>query len=139
VVAGKGPGPGWGTLHITAAAVTGLPVISAIELIPIAPTITGMTPANGATGVSRTIAVKGTFSQTMDPVTLTAATVTVVGPTGVPVVATVSYNTNNKLITINPSTLAASTRYTVQFSGAVKTLAGMKFATPPVWSFTTGT
>jgi hypothetical protein len=74
----------------------------------------------------------------MDPVTLTAATVTIVGPTGATVPATVSYNTNGKYVTINPSTsMAASTAYTVQFSSAVKTLAGMKFATPPVWSFTT--
>jgi hypothetical protein len=140
VAAGTGPGPGFGTIHITASAVVGEPVISAIELIPLAPTVTVMSPLNGATGVARTVAIKGTFSQAMDPVTITAATVTVAGPSGVPIAATVSYATNSRIMTINPSTsLLASTRYTVQIGAAVKTLAGMKFATPPVWSFTTGT
>jgi hypothetical protein len=99
-----------------------------------------MSPLNGATGVSRTTAIKGTFSQSMDPVTLTAANVTIVPPSGVPIAATVSYTTNSRLMTINPATaLLASTKYTVQIGAAVKTLAGMKFAAPPVWSFTTGT
>jgi hypothetical protein len=101
------------------------------------PTVTGMTPANGATGVSRTTAVTAAFGEPIDGATLTTSSFVLRDAAGGAVGATVNYDTANGIGTLTPSApLAASTTYTVTVT-AVKDLAGNQLAGPVVWSFTT--
>ncbi len=112
-----------------------------IEATP--PTVTSTSPASGATGVSRTANITATFSEAMDPATLTAGTVELRGPTGTLVPAVVTVSTNNRTVTLNPTpTLTALTVYTVTIKGGtgaarVTDLAGNAMAADRVWSFTT--
>src|SRR5688500_4623777 len=56
------------------------------------PTVLSSIPANGATGVALGDTVSATFSEEMDPATLTAATVTLIDETNlVPIAGTVVY------------------------------------------------
>lgn len=101
------------------------------------PTVTSTFPLNNQTAVALNANVGATFSLTMDPATLTAATFTVKqGSTAVPGAVTFSGAT----AIFNPtSTLAASTSYTATLSTGVKSLAGLAIATPYSWTFVTGT
>jgi len=134
------PGPNIsGYIHINFTAVVGQPVISAIKLTPIRPAVTVKSPTAGATGVSRSTAVKATFSQSMDGATILPTTFTIAGPNGVPLAATVSYASNSKIATLNPSTaLTANTTYTVTLDKSIKSLPGLQLGTPVTWQFTTG-
>ncbi len=106
------------------------------------PTITAVTPADGATGVAAGTTVTATFSEPMNPATLNTTTVTLV-PQGstTPVAALVTYNSSTATVTLTPlATLAAGTTYTATVksgSSGVKDAAGIALATDRVWSFTT--
>ncbi|WP_169923984.1 Ig-like domain-containing protein [Sulfurifustis variabilis] len=96
------------------------------------PSVTGLSPANGATNVAVTTTLTATFSE---PVTnVTTSTFRVNGVTG-----TVSLNGNTA--TFRPATaLTGGTGYTATVSGGaagVKDLAGNPLASDRVWSFTT--
>ena len=96
------------------------------------PTVTAQTPAPGATGVSVNTPVSATFSEPVQPATVS---LTVSGPSG-PVSGTTSYNTNTNTETFTPgSALANSTVYTVNVTGA-QDLAGNTMQ-PVSWQFTT--
>lgn len=101
-----------------------------------APTVTGTSPAAGATGVAVTANVTGTFSEAMDASTVTSATFKLTaGTTTVP--AAVSYDSTNNVATLNPGAdLAAGTTYTATIDG-VKDVAGNALASPKTWTFTT--
>jgi hypothetical protein len=103
-----------------------------------APTVTEVAPSEGATKVSRTTNVTATFSEAMDPVTLTGSTFTLVNEkTGKTVDAPVTVSSDGKTATLDPSAnLGKKTRYTAKISGA-KDLAGNALPDYP-WSFTTG-
>ncbi len=102
----------------------------------------GVTPDNGATGVSRLTNVTAAFSEDMDPATLTTSTVTLTkaGST-TPVQAAVSYDEATKTVTLDPfpdnptQKLARRTTYTAKIEGA-KDLAGNPLAAT-TWSFKT--
>jgi len=108
-----------------------------------APTLTQRTPASGATGVAPDVSPSATFSEAMDPATLTASTFTLVkqGQT-TPLAATVTYGTATLTATLDPSSnLEASTTYTATVKGGssgAKDLAGNPLASDVSWSFTTG-
>jgi hypothetical protein len=103
-----------------------------------APTVCSTSPADGATGVSLNGALSATFSEAMDPLTITAANFTVAGVTG-----TVGYDSVSFVATFTPSSsLASNTAYTATIVGGgsgVKDLAGNALAANKVWTFTTGT
>jgi hypothetical protein len=104
------------------------------------PTVTGTSPAAGATGVAVTANVTGTFSEAMDPSTVTPTTFTLsAGTTTVP--ATVGYEATGKVATLDPGVdLAAATTYTAAIKGGtsgVKDAAGNPLATDKTWTFTT--
>ena len=105
------------------------------------PTITLTVPASGATAVALSQTVNATFSQAMDPTTISTATFTL-STGGTSVAGTVSYNAVSNIATFTPtSNLAASSTYTATITGATN-LAGIALAsgtTPNPWSFTTGT
>ena len=107
------------------------------------PTVSSISPASGATGVSRTANITATFNEDMNPATITTTTFELRGPGNVLVPAAVTYNTSNRQATLNPNaTLAGFTSYTVTVRGGttdprVKDGAGNALATNRVWSFTT--
>ena len=102
-----------------------------------APTVSSTDPANGATGVALNKQVAATFSESMNPLTITAANFTLTQGT-TPVSGAVTYV--GVTATFTPaSSLAASTEYTATITTGAKDLAGNALAVDKVWSFTTGT
>jgi hypothetical protein len=97
------------------------------------PTVTGRTPAPGATGVAASSNVTATFSE---PVQSGTIGFTLSGPGGA-VPAAVTYDGPSQTATLNPNAdLATSTSYTATVSGARDT-AGNPMTAPVSWSFTT--
>ncbi|GAB5077147.1 Ig-like domain-containing protein [Arthrobacter sp. AD-310] len=105
-----------------------------------APTVTGTSPAADATSVPVTANVAGTFSEAMDPATVSSATFTLQsGTTAVP--AAVAYDSTANAATLDPGTdLAAGTTYTATIKGGpdgAKDAAGNPLASDVTWTFTT--
>jgi hypothetical protein len=100
-----------------------------------APTVISTIPASGATGVTVYGGLAVTFSEPMDPASITAATFTLQrGTTAVPGAVAVSGTTATLIPT---QALAASSSYTATIASA-KSLAGNALASGYSWSFTTG-
>lgn len=98
-----------------------------------APTVTTTVPADLATNVAINSAVHATFSEAMDPLTISTSTFAVAGVTGV-----VAYDANSRIASFTPaSNLAVSTTYTATITTGVSDLAGNQLAVNKVWSFTT--
>jgi hypothetical protein len=131
------------------------------------PTVVSTDPANNATGVplskvtskgpaqsapgaalnkktgTRVTAVgkiiTATFSEAMDPVTITSSTFTVTGPGVTPVIGSVTYaGTSFTANFISVNNLAPNTTYTGTITTGAKDLAGNALASNYVWRFTTG-
>ena len=105
-----------------------------------APTVTAIGPLNGSTGNCLTRTVTATFSEAMDPTTITASSF-VVTAGGVAVAGTVSYDTAAMRATFVPSApagFAPNTAFVVTVTTAVTDLAGNALATNKVWGFNTG-
>ncbi|HEX8340413.1 MAG TPA: Ig-like domain-containing protein [Tepidisphaeraceae bacterium] len=107
------------------------------------PTVTLLNPANLKTNVALNKKIATTFSESIDPQTLTTANVTLTGPGNAAVLGTLNYDALTKIATFVPSSnLTANTTYTGRIAGGVngvKDLAGNPLANDRVWSFTTGT
>ncbi len=107
------------------------------------PTVTATSPASGATGVSRTANVTATFSEAMNPATISTSTYELRNPAGTLIPAAVTYNATSRVATLNPnSSLASKTTYTVTIKGGatdprVKDVAGNALAVNRTWSFRT--
>ncbi|MFH0871529.1 MAG: Ig-like domain-containing protein, partial [bacterium] len=102
----------------------------------IAPTVSSTVPANAATGVAINSAMAATFSEVMDPATITTTTFTLQqGATAVS--GAVTYAGVTAVFT-PASNLAANTLFTATITTGVKDLAGNALASDYVWSFTTG-
>ena len=100
------------------------------------PTVSSTIPANAATGVAINSAVTATFSEALDPLTVTTTFTLEQGLT--PVSGTVTYA--DVTATFTPaSNLAPSTVYTATITTGAKDLAGNALASNYVWSFTTAT
>lgn len=98
------------------------------------PTVTARTPAANATAVGINTAVTATFSQDLNP---SAIQFSLTGPGGAAVPATVGYDGNSRVATLQPtSVLAPSTAY--QASVQATDAWGNAMTSPTVWSFTTG-
>src|SRR5205085_1424594 len=101
-----------------------------------APTVTGNTPANNATGIAVTVAPTATFSRAMNATTITSSSFTLTPSGGSPVAATVSYS--GSTATLTPSApLANNTLYTAKLDTTVKAADGVALASAYSWSFTT--
>ncbi|MDI1254344.1 ice-binding family protein [Thermomonas sp.] len=107
----------------------------------LAPTVIAVTPARDATNVpTNTRAITATFSEAMDPATVTAATTfTLACPTGTPKLGTVTYvaATNTATLTLT-SDLPPSTTCTGTITTAAKDSTGTAMAANYTWNFTTG-
>jgi methionine-rich copper-binding protein CopC len=98
------------------------------------PTVASTNPASGATGVATNATVKVTFSESIQPATLSF---NLTGPGNTQVQATWTYDDSTRTATLTPgSALANSTVYAATVSGA-KDLAGNAMASATSWSFTT--
>jgi len=106
------------------------------------PTVLTVVPASSATGVVITKSVTATFSEDMNPLTVTTATILVTGNGLAVPGGTVVYNAVTRTATFTPTTtLASSTVYSVQIlggAGGVKDVAGNALASAFAWSFATG-
>lgn len=104
-----------------------------------APTVILVNPADLAVNVEITRAVNATFSEAMDPLTITNATFALKETvTNNPVTGTVAYNAASNIATFTPlANLAANTNYTARVTTATKDLAANALAADKVWSFTT--
>jgi len=101
-----------------------------------APMVSATIPASGATLVVTNTPILVTFSEAMDPTTITAANITV-RQGNTPVAGTVAYTGVTAVFT-PAQALAQDTAYTVTVSAAVTDLAGNGMAADHVWTFTTG-
>jgi hypothetical protein len=103
------------------------------------PAIVATVPVNGLNNVPLNTTVNATFSQNMDPATITAATFTL-KPTagGANVTGTVTYNAGTKTATFTPaSPLTPSTGYTATVTTAATNDVGIALAANTSWTFTT--
>jgi hypothetical protein len=134
--------------EFTATITTGAKNAAGIELVanktwsfttgaPTAPTVSSTIPADLATGVAINQSIAATFSEAMDPATITTATFTLAqGAT--PVLGAVTYA--GTVATLKPTNnLAASTVFTATITTGAKNVAGNGLAVNKTWSFTTGT
>ncbi len=103
------------------------------------PTVTTVVPADGATNAPSTTNVEATFSEAMDPATLTAATFALAPQGGGPAVAaTAAYDAATRTATLDPDAdLAPGTAYTATVTTGATDAAGNPLASDRVWAFTT--
>ena len=106
------------------------------------PSITAVAPASGATGVGPGVNVVATFSERMNPATITTSTVELRTATSGVVPATVTYNDVSRTATLDPTgPLASLATYSATVKGGaagVKDIAGNPLAGDLTWTFTTG-
>jgi hypothetical protein len=103
---------------------------------PPPPTVISVTPPNGALGVCPSTVITATFSEAMNPLTITTTTFTVApGVTGV-----VTLDGTGKIATFTPTApLALSTTYTATITTGAQDPSGIALAANYVWSFATAT
>lgn len=104
------------------------------------PTVSSTDPADGAPGIPVNKVITATFSESVQPPTVSTSTFTLkFGNT--PVTGTVSLNGNTNIASFTPSSsLTASTIYTATIKGGstgVKDTVGNPLAADKIWSFTT--
>jgi len=105
-----------------------------------APTVILTIPLNGATAVPLNQTISATFSEAMNPATISSATFTLTGPGTTMVPGLVSYAAIGNTLTFTPSAnLAPSTLFTATITTGAQDLAGNALASNFVWTFTTGT
>jgi hypothetical protein len=108
------------------------------DLLP--PTVTDSNPIGLAIDVCLGKSVSATFSEVMNPLTITTETFTLTGPGTTPVPGAVTYDTLADTATFKPtSDLTADTEYTATVTTGVEDLAGNALELDFVWTFTTGT
>lgn len=106
------------------------------------PTVTLTVPADLATNVPTNTLVTATFSEDMNPTTISGTSFTLVNTTlGTPVAGNVSYSVAGRMATFTPTTPATlpnSTLFTATVTTVAADLAGNTLAVNKVWTFTTG-
>ena len=102
--------------------------------------VSSVSPASGATNVALNTTVTATFSEALDPTTITTSTMQLRNAANAVLPAAVTYNAATKTATLTPSsTLADSTTYTATVVGGtsgVTDVAGNALAANFTWSFT---
>lgn len=103
------------------------------------PSVSGVVPADGATGVSVSASVVWTFSEALALSTVTKGNFLVFKTSdGTPVNGALTINSARTIVTFTPaSNLSASTDYTAVVSPDVKDVAGNELGTAYITSFTT--
>jgi hypothetical protein len=105
------------------------------------PTVVLAVPAPNAQGVSINTAITATFSEDMNPLTLSGTSFTLLNNTlGTAVPGTVSYSAISRTAIFTPSTpatLAANSQFTAAITNAAADVAGNTLAANFAWVFTT--
>jgi len=101
------------------------------------PTVTLTDPTNTATGITLNKTINITFSEEMDPATITSSTITLMQGT-TPVAAIVSYTGTIATLTLT-SNLSPNKAYTGTVTTGAKDVAGNTMASNYTFSFTIGT
>ncbi len=108
------------------------------------PTVTGVTPSAGSTGVAPGTTVAAVFNEPLDAGTVDGTTFLLRAGASPPVAATVTYNAATRTALLDPTApLAGSTTYTATLEGGaadprVKDVAGNALEEDFTWTFTTG-
>ncbi|MBL8786748.1 MAG: Ig-like domain-containing protein [Deltaproteobacteria bacterium] len=103
------------------------------------PTIILKSPLPLATNVPIGASVNATFSEAMNPLSITASSFTLTGPGLSPVAGVVSYDALTHVATFDPTgNLEASTLFTATVTNVAKDLAGNSLLVSESWTFTTG-
>ncbi|MFN2371617.1 MAG: ice-binding family protein [Candidatus Krumholzibacteriia bacterium] len=100
-----------------------------------APTVIATNPSHNAVGVA---VITASFSESLDPTTVSVATMTLTGPNATAVNGTVSYVSSPSIAEFTPSVaLAPGTAYSATVTTGIEDLAGNALATAYQWTFTT--
>jgi ketosteroid isomerase-like protein len=100
------------------------------------PTVVSTVPANLATLVPVNTTITATFSEAMNPATITGATFTVTGPGATPIAGAVTYSGTTATFT-PAAVLPAGTLITATITTGAKDPTGAPLAANFVWTFTT--
>jgi len=100
------------------------------------PTVISTLPANGATNVVINTPISATFSEAMNPSSISGSTFTVTGPGGTAVAGTVTYSGVTAAFATTAN-LAFGTVYTATITTGASDMAGQPLVANYVWSFTT--
>ncbi|MEQ1871699.1 MAG: Ig-like domain-containing protein, partial [Vicinamibacterales bacterium] len=115
---------------------TGDVALGDIALDAAPPAVSEIEPANGAIQVPRSVAITLTFSEAIDPGTVTAQNVVLTGPTG-PVTALLNVSGGDRVVTVTPlAILKDQTNYSLRVQNIVDRL-GKPLLNAFVSSFTT--
>jgi len=127
------------TLSTAITDVAGNPLASAYpwsfttKIISVAPTVSSVSPLDGATDVATYTTVTATFDMAMDESTITTSSFTLDGVSG-----SVSYDSGTYTATFTPDAkLDSRTTYTATLSTAITSAEGIALASAYSWSFTT--
>jgi hypothetical protein len=102
------------------------------------PTVVSLAPPNSASGVCPNTLAVATFSEAMNPSTISATTFTLTGPGAASVTGQVAYDAPDYVATFTPtSALALSTTYTATVTTGAQDLLGNALAVDATWSFMT--
>ena len=105
--------------------------------IPVVPTVTATTPANGATGVPFTQIITASFNEAMNATTINISTFLVTGAGGAAVTGTVTFSGTTATFT-PAAALAPNTLYTATITTGAEDPRGNSLASDFIWMFTTG-
>jgi methionine-rich copper-binding protein CopC len=84
----------------------------------VTPSVSSVTPANGATGVAVNSTIALTFNEALNPATVTTSTVQLLDANNNAVAESVSYNSTNNTVTVTPASyLQNNATYTVLVHG----------------------
>jgi len=104
------------------------------------PTVVSAAPPNGTLGVCPNTLAVATFSEAMNPSTISATTFTLTGPAAASVTGQVVYDAPDYVATFTPaSNLALNTTYTATITTGAQDLRANALAVDATWSFTTAT
>jgi Domain of unknown function (DUF4082)/Malectin domain/Bacterial Ig-like domain len=104
------------------------------------PQVASMTPADGATFIDRSTAVKAVFSRSMAPASITTSTFQLFAADGTLVPASVSYDNSTFTATLTPtSPLLGGVTYAASVSGNVRSVDGTPVGSNTSSKFTTST
>jgi hypothetical protein len=103
------------------------------------PRVSSTVPRHQGTGVPFNTLVTASFSEPMDPLTITTASFNLVCPVGTTVTGLVRYVADGNIAVFTlPAALPASTTCRATISDTVKDVAGNNMLRPYEWTFTTG-
>ncbi|MGD0658739.1 MAG: CFI-box-CTERM domain-containing protein [Syntrophorhabdales bacterium] len=101
---------------------------------PVSPAVISIVPTSGARNVNTNVTIQATFSEAMDPTTITTAAFSLSGN----VTGTVTYDPSTNKATFTPTGhLSNLTVYTATITTDVRDLSGNSLPANFVWSFTT--